>query len=142
MQSNSVLSQFTIIRFVNSQRVPNAEEMSLRKASRCSLSHTSLCLLSVIFCRVRLAFHWRGFGPHGRVKEWCAVSAHHSLTQPCGPKPRQWKAGLSGVDGSLDTRECSFVVSSMWRPAWSEYSLNGSISKFITYCMSVGLKRR
>ena len=44
---------------------------------------------------VRLAFHWRGFGPHGRVEEWCAVSAHHSLTQPCGPKPRQWKAGLN-----------------------------------------------
>ena len=46
------------------------------------------------FMHVRLAFHWRGCGPHGRVKEWCAVSAHHSLTQPCGPKPRQWKAGL------------------------------------------------
>ena len=44
---------------------------------------------------LRPAFHWRGFGPHGRVKEWCAVSAHHSLTQPCGPKPRQWKAGLT-----------------------------------------------
>ena len=43
---------------------------------------------------IRLAFHSRGFGPHGRVKEWCADSAHHSLTQPCGPKPRQWKAGL------------------------------------------------
>ena len=44
--------------------------------------------------RLRLAFHWRGLGPHGRVKEWCAVSVYHSLTQPCGPKPRQWKAGL------------------------------------------------
>ena len=24
-----------------------------------------------------------------------AVTAHHSLTQPCGPKPRQWKPSLS-----------------------------------------------
>ena len=23
-----------------------------------------------------------------------AVSAHHSLTRPCGPKPRQWKSIL------------------------------------------------
>ena len=45
--------------------------------------------------RFMLAFHWRVFGPHGGVKEWCAISAHHSLTQPCGPKPRQWKAGLT-----------------------------------------------
>ena len=30
MQSNSFLSQFSIIRFVNSQRVPKAEEMPLR----------------------------------------------------------------------------------------------------------------
>ena len=51
----------------------------------------SLARLHVL---LRLAFHWRGCGPHGRVKEWCAVSAYHSLTQPCGPKPRQWKAGL------------------------------------------------
>ena len=33
-------------------------------------------------------------GPHGWVKEWCAETAHHSLTRPCGPKPRQWKASL------------------------------------------------
>ena len=24
-----------------------------------------------------------------------AVNAHHSLTQPCGPKPRQWKPSLT-----------------------------------------------
>ena len=30
----------------------------------------------------------------GRVKEWCAETAHHSLIRPCGPKPRQWKASL------------------------------------------------
>ena len=48
----------------------------------------------ITLCRLRLAFHWRGFGPHGWVKEWCAETAHHSLTRPCGPKPRQWKASL------------------------------------------------
>ena len=53
------------------------------------------CSLPYALLGLRPAFHWRGFGPHGRVKEWCAVSAHHSLTQPCGPKPRQWKAGLT-----------------------------------------------
>ena len=29
----------------------------------------------LVFYRVRPAFHWRCFGPHGRVKEWCAVTA-------------------------------------------------------------------
>ena len=40
--------------------------------------------------------------PGKAVKEWCAVSAHHSLTQPCGPKPRQWKASLKNSAGAID----------------------------------------
>ena len=66
---------------------------------------------------LRLAFHWRGFGPHGRVKEWCAVYAHHSLTQPCGPKPRQWKAGLTQI--KKFNKETRFKSLSGWYSALS-----------------------
>ena len=32
--------------------------------------------------RLRLAFHWRGCGPHGRVKEWCAISQNRVNGKP------------------------------------------------------------
>ena len=42
-----------------------------------------------------------------------AVTAHYSLTRPCGPKPRQWKPSLrnpDGLDGSA-TRQTGLLPS-------------------------------
>ena len=51
----------------------------LKRITRLRTRSPSGCTVSI-----RPAFHWRGFGPHGWVKEWCAETAHHSLTRPCG----------------------------------------------------------
>ena len=65
--------------------------------------------------KVRPAFHWRGFGPHGWVKEWYAETAHHSLTRPCGPKPRQWKASLILRTNLNSARTCVDILFSQKR---------------------------
>ena len=51
-----------------------------------------------------LGFHWCAFQwvrlprhSFTRIKEWCAVSAHHSLTQPCSPKTLNGKPALGSI---------------------------------------------
>ena len=69
----------------------------------------------------RLAFHWRGF-------QWVRLAAYHSLTWPCGPKPRQWKPSLRPLK-TESGRAASLEPSSLGRASKLSYTQKPWLAK-------------
>ena len=74
--------------------------------------------------RVRLGSHLRGFGPHGWVNEWCAVTA------PIENRVNAWKASLMEYFLNVMLYKCNILAVNTYGIMTAEHVIR-EISTFL-----------